>query len=159
MKDKDLVGKSVVSISDGAQIGTVKDLVFYDLVLKSLLVKGDRGEGLLPFTSISSNGPDAIMVDSYAAVDWSTGTVPDPNSRNGHDLRKLDVMDSSGNALGQVHDYSMDATGHVHQIDIRTEGVFGIGAQKTIIEGAQVCAIGPDMMTVRPISSDGPTSI
>ena len=48
MKEKDLVGKHMVSINDGTRAGTVKDLVFDELQLTALVVKGDRGEGRLP---------------------------------------------------------------------------------------------------------------
>jgi sporulation protein YlmC with PRC-barrel domain len=149
MRDRDFVGKVVVSMADGAQVGRVKDLVFNDLNLSALVVQGDRGEGLLPFPSLESNGPDVITIASYSVLDWNPGDALEPSPRTIHDLRKLTVVDSDGNVLGHIHDFTMDAVGHVQEIDIRTEGVFGLGAHKTVIDGAQVCALGADLMTVK----------
>ena len=148
MKEKDLVGKHMVSINDGTRAGTVKDLVFDELQLTALVVKGDRGEGLLPYLSLGSNGPDAITISSLSAVDWNPGKAIELKPRNLHHLRKLSVVDSEGNALGHIHDFTMDAAGHIQEFDVRTEGVFGVGALKTLVEASQVVAMGADLMTV-----------
>ena len=66
MKSKVFIGKKVVGMSDGAEIGKVKDLIFTGLKLTGLVVKGDRGEGLLPYDSLGANGSDAMTVESYA---------------------------------------------------------------------------------------------
>ncbi len=148
MKDKDFIGKMVVSMSDGAQVGTVKDLVFHGLELTSLLVNGERGEGLLPYGDVGKNGPDAITIESYTLVDWNAGKTLEPDRRNTHDLRKLSVVDAEGNLLGHMHDFTMNSKGHVRDIAVRTEGVFGIGARHANVMGSRVRAIGPDMITV-----------
>ncbi len=148
MKEKDLVGKKIVSMADGAKVGTVKDLVFHGLELSALVLDGERGEGLLPFKDLGTNGPDAITIESYKLVDWNAGKVLAPESRSTHDLRKLSVMDANGTLLGHMHDLTMDDNGHVKDIDVRTDGVFGIGSHETVIPAAQVRALGADMITV-----------
>ncbi|MBS1716833.1 MAG: PRC-barrel domain-containing protein [Armatimonadetes bacterium] len=148
MKDRDFLGKKVISMADGAEVGSVKDIVFQGLELTSLLLKGDRGEGLLPFGKIGKNGPDAIMIDSYGVVDWNVGKGLAPENRSSHDLRKLSVIDGDGHVLGHLHDFTMDAKGHVESIAVRTEGIFGIMADETVVEGSRVRAIGADMITV-----------
>jgi sporulation protein YlmC with PRC-barrel domain len=149
MRDKDLIEKSVISIADGERVGVVKDLVFLDLNVLGLLVMGNHGQGLLPFSKLESIGPDAIMVASTSVVDWNAGSVLVSGGRNTRDLRKLSVVDSEGNFLGHIHDFNMDSTGQIKEINIRTEGVFGIGSQRTMVEGAEVCGIGSDVITVR----------
>ena len=156
VKDKDFLGKKVVSVADGVQVGTVKDLVFDDLNLSALVVQGERGEGLLPFAALQNNGPDAVTIPTLSAVDWNPGNALAPKSRKLHDLHKLTVMDEQGTALGHIHDFTMDAGGHIQQVEVRTEGVFGVGAHKTFIEAGQVCAIGPKLMTVK--SAPSPSS-
>ncbi|MDR3691611.1 MAG: PRC-barrel domain-containing protein [Fimbriimonas sp.] len=148
MKDKDFINKQVVSMADGAKVGTVKDLVFNCLDLKALVVQGERGEGLLAFTDIGTNGPDAVMIESYTVIDWNAGRVLGPESRNTEDLRKLSVVDADGNLLGHMHHITMDPKGHVKHIAVRTVGVFGIGANETLVAGSRVRAIGADMITV-----------
>src|SRR5580658_9762245 len=100
LKDKDLIGKSVVSMADGAKVGTVEELVFHGLDLNALVVKGERGEGLLPYISVGTNGPDAITIESYTLIDWSAGAGLGPDSKNLHQLRELSVVDSDGKSLG-----------------------------------------------------------
>ncbi len=148
MKEKDLAGKKVVSMADGAEVGTVKELVFHGLKLSGLVVHGESGEGLLPFKDLGTNGPDAITIESSGLVDWSVGKIPDPDGRNMHDLRKLPFMDGDGNTLGRMHDLTMNEAGVVEDIDVRTEGVFGLGSQETVVSASQVRAVGPDMITV-----------
>ena len=148
MKENDFVGKPVVSMSDGAKIGKVRDMVFKGLDLTSLVVNGERGEGLLPIGLIGTNGPDAITIESYTVVDWNAGRLQDPDSRNTHDLRKLSVVDADGNMLGKMHELTMNAKGRVEEISVRTEGVFGIGAHETLVAASRVRAIGTDMITV-----------
>jgi sporulation protein YlmC with PRC-barrel domain len=148
MKDKDLVGKKVVSMADGAQVGTVKDLVFHELELTALVVRGERGEGLLPYKDLGTNGPDAITIESYKQVDWNAGKSLDPESRSTHDLRKLSVMDADGNLLGHMHDLTMDEKGHVEDMSVRTDGILGLGSHETVIPAGRVRAVGADMITV-----------
>lgn len=148
MKHKDFVGKRVVGMADGAEIGKVKDLVFTGLKLTGLMVKGDRGEGLLPYDSVGANGPDAMTVESYAVIDWSAGPELAPESRTTHEIEKLKVIDAEGNMIGHMHDYTMSASGLIEEISVKTDGVFGIGAHETVVPAASVRAIGTDMITV-----------
>jgi sporulation protein YlmC with PRC-barrel domain len=148
MRDKDLVGKTVVSMADGARVGTVKDLVFHELDLVSLVVRGEHGEGLLPYKSLGTNGPDAITIESYTLVDWNAGRTLEPDNKNTHELSKLAVVDSHGNMLGHMHGLTMDDGGHVQDIAVRTEGIFGIGAHEAVIPASRVRAVGADLITV-----------
>jgi hypothetical protein len=42
----------------------------------------------------------------------------------------------------------MDTAGHVEDIRVRTEGVFGIGAHETVIPASDIRALGADLITV-----------
>ena len=152
MNDKDFINKTVVSMADGATVGKVKDLVFHGLEFTSLVVSGERGEGLLPFASIGKNGPDAITIESYTLVDWNAGRSLVPESRTAHDLKKLSVVDGQGNNLGHISDFTMNGKGHIQEFVTRTEGVFGIGSQESVVSQSRVRAIGPEMITVEPES-------
>ncbi len=148
MKSKAFVGKRVVSMADGAEIGKVRDLVFTGLNLTALLVKGERGDGLLPFESIDANGPDAITIESYKLIDWNAGRTLDPESRTTHEIEKLKVIDAEGIMIGRLHDFTMSPKGLIEEISVRTEGVFGIGSHETVVPSSKVRAIGTDMITV-----------
>jgi sporulation protein YlmC with PRC-barrel domain len=154
MNDKDFINKPVIAMADGAKVGTVKDLVFQGLELASLVIKGERGEGLLPYASIGKNGPDAITIESFTLVDWNAGRALAPDSRNTHELRKLAVMDADGNNLGHMDDFTMNAKGHVEDIVVRTQGVFGIGSQETVVSHSKVRAIGPEIITVERVGKN-----
>lgn len=148
MKSKVFIGKKVVGMSDGAEIGKVKDLIFTGLKLTGLVVKGDRGEGLLPYDSLGANGSDAMTVESYAVIDWSAGPEMAPESRTIHEIEKLKVIDAEGNMIGHMHDFTMSASGLIEEISVRTDGVFGIGSHETVVPSSRVRAIGTDMITV-----------
>ena len=148
MKEKDFIGKKLVSMADGVQVGTVKDLIFQGLDLTALVVRGEHGEGLLPYKEIGTNGPDAITIESYKLVDWNAGHSLQPDSRSSHDLRKLNFMDADGKLLGRIHDLTMDEVGHIQTMGVRTEGVFGLGSHETVVPASSIRALGSDMVTV-----------
>jgi sporulation protein YlmC with PRC-barrel domain len=135
-------------MKDGAKIGTVKDLVFRGVDLLSLVVDGERGEGLLPFECVNESGPDAVMIEDVAGVAWSSGLYLEPGTRNAHDLKLLSVVDAEGNNLGRIHDFTMNAKGRMQKLFVRTEGVFGIGSHEQEVPESRIRAIGPDMITV-----------
>jgi sporulation protein YlmC with PRC-barrel domain len=135
-------------MADGARVGSVKDLVFRGMDLDALVVRGERGEGLLPYKSLGAIGPDAVTIESYTLVDWNPGPALGPETKDMHGLRQLAVVDAEGHKLGHLHNLTMDAAGHVEEIDVRTEGVFGLGAHQTVIPGKRVRAFGADMITV-----------
>ncbi|HLK17188.1 MAG TPA: PRC-barrel domain-containing protein [Fimbriimonadaceae bacterium] len=149
MKDSDFIGKRVVSLADGAQVGTVKDLVFHELELTALVIRGERGEGLLPFADLGKNGPDAITIESFTLVDWNAGHALQPDGRTTRELRELSVFDANGKKLGHIHDFTMDVSGHVEDFAVRSGGVLGIGADERVIDGSQVLALGEDLITVK----------
>jgi sporulation protein YlmC with PRC-barrel domain len=157
MNEKDLLGKSVVSMGDGARVGKVKDLIFRGIQLHSLVLRGEKGEGLLPYERIGKNGPDAITIESYTMVDWNVGKISEPETREIGDLRKLSVVDSDGKMLGHLHDLELSESGLIQEVSVQTEGVFGIGAHKTRFRGSQIRAMGPKLITVDVIS-DGETA-
>jgi sporulation protein YlmC with PRC-barrel domain len=148
MTEKEFLGKTVVSISDGAKVGTIKDLVFDGSQVKGFIVKGERGEGLLPFSALGTPGPDAIAIESYELVDWNAGKLLQPASKTLNDLLKLSVVDDSGAMIGHMHDLTFDSAGYIEQIAVRTEGVFGIGAHHTLVPGKRIRALGPSFITV-----------
>ena len=152
MKENEFVGKVVVSMADSAQIGKVKDLVFRGLQLSALVVKGERGEGLLPFTSIGANGPDAITIEAYTQVEWNAGSAMDTECKTTHELGKLKVMDDQGNMIGHMHDLTINDKGQIQEISVKTDGVFGIGAHETLVPSSKVRGIGNDLITVESAS-------
>ena len=148
MKQKEFVGKRVVSLADGVEIGKVKDLVFTGLNLSALVIAGERGDGLLPFESISANGPDAITIESFQLIDWNAGSTLTPESRTTQEIEKLKVIDAKGTMIGRLHDFKMNPNGWIEEIYIRTDGVFGIGAHETTVPSSKVRAIGAFLITV-----------
>ncbi len=135
-------------MDDGAKVGTVNDLIFRGVEMVSLVVKGERGEGLLPYERVNENGPDALMIDSYTAIDWSSGLTLEPGTRSVHELRKLSVVDAEGNLLGRLHEFTITPKGRMEDLYIKTEGVFGIGSHESVVSQSRIRAFGPDAITV-----------
>jgi sporulation protein YlmC with PRC-barrel domain len=151
---KDLIGKPVVSLEEGAQVGRAKDLVFQGLELQALVVQGEHGEGQLPYADIRTPGPDAITIESSSLIDWDPGQGKESSGKGRSEFLELAVVDAEGNNLGHVHDLNFDLTGQVEDIAVRTEGIFGIGAHETTIPRSQIRAVGPKWITVETLSKD-----
>ena len=136
-------------MGDGTRVGSVTDVLFNGLDVNSLVVHGDHGNGLLPYRDVLSNGPDAITIESSTLIDWNAGPESDVEGKGAQHLRKLAVMDADGAMLGHVHDMDMDEPGHVENITVRGDGIFGFGGHETRIQTSRVRAVGPKMITVQ----------
>ena len=153
MKLRDFKGKSVVSIDQGQKVGTVLEAILHSLQVTDLVLKGEHGEGLLPFRRIHSIGQDAITVQTGAEVEWNKNTS-EPGSISGEAYLKLPVVDTQGTVIGEVHDAIVGPSGAVESIEVRRGGVFGIGAHETVIPRANVRAVGEKLITVDGVTAE-----
>jgi sporulation protein YlmC with PRC-barrel domain len=138
----------VISINEGARLGTVKDIALHpgDRQVEGFLLSTEGHDGYLPFARLSKIGPDAIMVESKSAV------VPEGEAAalfSVNELGKMEVMNTAGTKLGSVADLEFDLTsGALASIELKAGGVFGIGAQKSVIPASQIRSFGEDVITV-----------
>lgn len=144
----ELSGKPVVSMSDGIKVGTVKDILIdtENLAVTALLVSGSSGVGGLPYVQILAIGPDAVTIEDANSIFWASAHKPGPG-REGNDVKGLTVVNAAGEALGSVHDIELFGD-HVSGLEIRTGGLFGIGATDTHIPAEDIRSIGTKLVTV-----------
>jgi sporulation protein YlmC with PRC-barrel domain len=149
MNAQELIGKPVVSISDGARVGTVKDLLVdtAGLSIAGFLIGGAKGDGRLQFDQIKANGNDAITIENVSSVEWNIGR-PANSERRMTDFLELAVINEAGSALGNIHDVLIDDSGRIESLAMREGGVFGIGSHRTSVPRTDVRAVGERMITV-----------
>lgn len=147
MKPEEIIGKPVVSLDGGMRVGKVKDLILKDLSVASLLIDGDNGGGILPFSCVSAIGADAITIQNTEQILWNSPTTGQGETTL-HDFLKLNIVDAAGTALGHADHVTLDATGKMQELVLHSGGVFGIGAHEQLIPAANVRAVGPKLITV-----------
>jgi uncharacterized protein YrrD len=115
----ELIGMPVVTIDDGEDIAEVKDVVFNpqtNELLGFTLNKRGRFRGpmrqLLPWSSVSAVGRDAVMVESDAALGEPANVAADlANPPPGRDVIGNAVVTDSGVQLAYVTDVVLEVGG------------------------------------------------
>jgi sporulation protein YlmC with PRC-barrel domain len=148
----------VVSIETGAKLGYVDDLRFDSVPLRvvALHVKAEGQAFLVPWDTVKTVGPDAIMVPQ----DDATHTMSSESSLaslHGIDtVRTLKVVDEGGTFIGALKEMDVDpVSGIVTQIEARAGGVLGIGGTTTTIVAADIRSIGDEVLLVAVSAADG----
>lgn len=147
-KVSELLGRNVVSMAGGEKVGTVKDILIDtdSLTATALLIAGESGRGGLPFAEILAFGPDAITVEDTKSVFWASATKPGPG-REAAEIKGLTVLNAAGVEIGTVHDIELVGN-RVHSLEVRSGGVFGIGASDAAVTNHSIRNIGPKLVTV-----------
>ena len=150
MRASTLKDKPVVSMADGAQVGTVEDVLFdpSELRVAGLALRGQGGESILPFGSIRSIGSDAVMVESAAETQGAGGQAMRENMRGLGDLTSLSVVNGEGTLLGKVKEVEIDEDGRLAQLEAHRGGVLGIGGTDVTIPPSAIRSVGPKLITV-----------
>jgi len=150
MKASDLKSKPVVSMADGAQVGTVEDVLFdpAELRVTGLALRGPSGQSILPFGSIRSIGADAVMVESVTETQGAGGQAMRASMRGLDDLTSLSVVNGEGTLLGRVKDVEVDQEGRLAHLETHRGGVLGIGGTNLMVLPSAIRNIGPKLITV-----------
>ncbi len=150
MKTSDLKGKPVVSMADGAQVGTVDDVLFdpAELRVTGLALRGQSGQSILPFGSIRSIGADAVMVESATETQGAGGQAMRESMRGLEDLTSLSVVNGEGTLLGKVKEVEVDQEGRLAHLETHRGGVLGIGGTSLTVPPSAIRNIGPKLITV-----------
>ncbi|HEX8237838.1 MAG TPA: PRC-barrel domain-containing protein [Abditibacteriaceae bacterium] len=158
-KGKSIIGLKVLSQSDGADLGNVKDLIFDHETdeLLALLISDKELFGLIdaqivPWSQVRNIGPDAIVVPSAES-----------KIRAHDDARVSDIMDrqtalsgtrifsTEGQNLGTLADMYVDEeTGRVIGYEISTGFISDTMSGKRYLPAHGDLAIGEDVALVPP---------
>ncbi len=139
----------VVSIETGAKLGYLADLLFDTAPLRvaALRVKAEGQAFLVPWDTVKTVGPDAVMVPDDASAhttsaESSLSALPDSAA-----LRTLKVVDEGGTFIGTVKELDIDpGSGAVTQLEAHTGGMLGMGGTTTTIAAADIRSIGDEVL-------------
>ena len=157
MKASSLTGKPVVSMADGAQVGTVKELLFdtSQFRLTALLLRTHSGESTLPFGSVRI-GSDAVMIESASDTAGTQGQAALGTARGLDELLGLSVVNVEGTLLGKVKELEIgEHDGRLTKLEVHRGGVLGIGGTTVTVALAAIRGIGPKLITVDRPAEEG----
>ncbi|MHB8637567.1 MAG: PRC-barrel domain-containing protein [Fimbriimonadaceae bacterium] len=146
-----LIGKPVISMSDGEKVGTVKDVLIDPdkLCATGYLLGGPSGQGFLQFDKVKGVGEDAITIEGAQLIKWATVQRSKSTGREARELMKLTAVDGAGTALGALQDLRLDMkSGRVVSVQVGGGGLFGIGGHSVDIPASAVRAVGPSLVTI-----------
>ena len=141
----------VMSMADGAKVGTVRDFLFDTAKLQvvALVLTSAGGEAILPLETVRSIGDDAIMVEHATATQGPTGQAPLVGLPGLDDLLSLQVVNSAGTHLGQVRGVEIDPVGgRLVSLTVHRGGLLGVGGTSVTVAATAIRAIGPKAVTV-----------
>ncbi len=157
--NKSLHSKAIVSLDGGAKIGNVEDILIDPQGLRfvALLIKGEKGESVLPKENIKMIGDDAVTIESVSATQSSAHSFP--GTRPFSAFRGYKVVNSSGSLVGELHDIEIEPTsGAFVSLDVRSGGVLGIGTHRHHISANDICSFGPDLITIQATVTEAPVA-
>ena len=148
-KSADILRLPVISISEGKQVGTVKDLVI-DASLGSVvaLVVDDGswylGAKVLPFNSITGLGESAVTVESTSNL-IPVASIPHIEQLMSAGVKVIGTrtLTRSGFMGGKVVEISLDETGRINFCDVEEN----IG-ERMQIHMQQIVTFGKDVLII-----------
>lgn len=144
-----LKGMTVVSVSEGARLGRVEDVLLDTSALQigALKIAHEGQQFVIPFNLIKSIGADAITVES-SQVTQATGDAA-TSLVSLRDFKKLKIVDEFGTLLGVLSGVEFEQqTGKMQQLLVHKGGVLGLGGTTKTVDASQVRGIGRDVVTV-----------
>lgn len=126
---RELIGMPIYSLDRGEEIGEVENLIFdpdQRKIVGFVLEEGGlfRSPQVIPFESIESIGPDAIVLKRDAPLDIPPEEVDPKQLKESFNLTGRKVVSEKGHEIGRVYDLDIDElTGTVTGIEVK-RGLF-----------------------------------
>lgn len=161
LKGNDTIGLPVITFDTGKQIEKVTDVVFNHesgQVVGFLVDEGGwfSAARLVPFDSVQTVGPDALVVPSRAAV-VDANAIPEVARILERDnvLKGTKIMTTDGRDLGSMRDlYYDEATGRIEGFEV-SGGLFADAYEgRSFVPAPQTINIGEDVAFVPPETAD-----
>jgi uncharacterized protein YrrD len=149
-KVSQLIGKSIVSGSNGERLGKVADVLLdadsHRVV--GLVVAGGvlSSEHVLPYAQVQTLGTDAVIAQSatglITAKEWHAQPVVATRTSA---LTKKRVLTTSGRAVGDVRDILLDENGMVDALEVSGAGLF---RRRSTVSSSPGLTIGSDAVLI-----------
>ena len=148
-KSADILRLPVISISEGKQVGTVKDLVIdasQGAVVALVVDDGSwyLGAKVLPFNAITGLGESAVTVESTSSL-IAVATIPRLEQLMSVGVKVIGTrtLTRSGHMGGKVVEIAIDETGHINSCEVEEN----IG-ERFQISVQQIVTFGKDVLIV-----------
>lgn len=149
-KTVEILGLKVISITEGKELGVVKELVINPAggTVAALIIDDGQwfyGAKILPFMAIVGIGEYAVMIensDQLASVTTSTETVELLNA--GIKVIGAKVLTKSGRIQGHVIEYTVNETGKVISCELELAN----GQGSTQLSSDYILTYGKDVLIV-----------
>ena len=144
-----LKGMAIISVSEGARLGRVDDVLIdpSGIQIGALKIARDGQQFMIPFNLIKSIGSDAITVESSQVTQAGSATAGGLVGLR--DFKKLKMVDEAGTLLGALAGVEFDQqNGRIVQLSVHKGGLLGLGGTTTAVDTSQVRGIGREVVTV-----------
>jgi sporulation protein YlmC with PRC-barrel domain len=122
----DITGKAVLSVSTGARLGRVVEVLLdpRSLAIAAFVVAVDRQQAVIPFDQVQSVGSDAVMVPDADVARWIATASETETLITFDALKRYKVIDAAGTLLGTPQALDLDPTdGRLQQNPSRSTSV------------------------------------
>lgn len=155
-KSRKFISMPIVSLEEGLQIGTVRNLVIDPVKMEiAAIIVDQRGwfreQKIIPYTKIKSIGNDAITVDQSSSVQ-RTISLPQMLKliKEKADPIGTKVITENGIDLGVVDEYYIDETsGSITGFEISGKFPEGLFKGKAMMPADNVRTLGSDVIAVK----------
>jgi uncharacterized protein YrrD len=147
----ELRGRQVISIQEGDRLGDVRDFWIDSagLSVAAFLLLEEGNERVLKFSDVRKIGPDALMVETAAVAEPRDSNNPPTEWKLFSELSRLQVVSGEGVQLGALADTEFDPmTGRLVSLELRSGGVFGVGAKIEVVPIENVRSFGTGAITL-----------
>jgi uncharacterized protein YrrD len=145
-KSKEIIGLPVVSISEGRELGTVKDLIINarEGFVAALVIDDGRwylGAKLLPFSAVAAIGEYAVTVESSNNL---VGVTAEYETLLTDDIKVIGtkVLTKAGRIQGAVNEIIIDTFGKITTCEITENG------EISNVPVERICTFGKEVLVV-----------
>ncbi len=152
MNAADIKGRAVITVTTGARLGRVDDVLLdpTTLALVAFRVTAAGQQALIPFAQVQSLGSDAVMVPGDDVAQWATTSSAAEGLVSFDALNNYKVVDEAGTFLGTPRGLTLDPSdGRLQQLDVHKGGVLGMGGESMSVPDGGIASVGADVIVVR----------
>jgi sporulation protein YlmC with PRC-barrel domain len=152
MNATEIKGKAVISVTTGARLGRVEEVLLDpgSLAVAALRVSAEGQQALIPFDQVQSLGSDAVMVPGDDVAQWIATSSAADGLVSIDGLKHLKVVDDTGTLLGMPRAIAVDSQdGRLLQLQVHKGGTLGIGGETVTVPGSDLAGVGDDVLVVR----------
>ncbi|MEG6617169.1 PRC-barrel domain-containing protein [Peptococcaceae bacterium 1198_IL3148] len=163
IKSKKFIGMPVISLSEGQQIGKIKELVVdpHSKSVAALLIEQKgwfKDQKFIPYGKVCSVGDDAITIEQSANIQKGA-SLPEilQLTKDKYQLLNEKVVTENGKVIGMVEEYYVDIfTGDIAGLEVSGSFINSLMSGRAFLDMALVRTIGKELIVT---SNDAPDNL